>query len=188
MLLDSLTLLKRDSSAKISELSLLYQNAIRDLSELERLKYDTESRLETALSDSLILTQDLTIKSREVDVLHTALVSTEKEKALVMKKMEEGYQEKVKKIEGDWGDRLDKEKERYLREKVELEKRLVDATSRIEEEILTRRKMQMEMTAEKKKMHSTLQSALNKLQNSQADSVDRTLVKNLIITYFQQKR
>ena len=58
----------------------------------------------------------------------------------------------------------------------------------INEDALHRRKMELDLIAEKKKMQRTLEDALRGLKNSQEDVVDRTLIANLIVSYFQRKR
>ena len=60
--------------------------------------------------------------------------------------------------------------------------------AKLTDEALLRRKAELDMNAEKRRMQKTLEGAVAQLRNSQADVVDRTLISNLIISYFKRKR
>ncbi len=63
---------------------------------------------------------------------------------------------------------------------------------RIEEHLadeqLLRRRMEIEIAAEKRKMQNALEAAITQLQNSQTDAVDRTLIANLLVSFFKRNR
>ena len=160
----------------------------QELSDANRTRYDVESQLEATISDFLIAKQDLSLKSAELENLHRVISGIEKEKTAAIKRSEEGFDERVKKLKQEWVTRLDELREEHEGNICMIRKQLEEAKLRIQDEELLRRKMELDMTAEKKKMHKTLENALSQLQNSQEDCVDRVLVKNLIVTYFQQKR
>ena len=59
---------------------------------------------------------------------------------------------------------------------------------KLDDEMLFRRKAEIDMNTEKRRMAKTLDSALKQLQNSREDVVDRALIANLIVNYFHRNR
>ena len=53
---------------------------------------------------------------------------------------------------------------------------------------LTRRRLELEFNNEKKKMQSTLELTIHQLNNSQKDVIDKSLIANLVVSYFKKKR
>jgi hypothetical protein len=76
----------------------------------------------------------------------------------------------------------------YEKKLHESEKNYHVLEQQLSDEALKRRKFQYDMNMEKKRMQKTLEDALIQLKNSQEDVVDRTLISNLIVSYFQRKR
>ena len=65
----------------------------------------------------------------------------------------------------------------------------VTLNSSIETEMLLRRKMELDMKRERKKMELTLSTALNQVHNNNTeDMIDRTMIGNLIVSYIQRPR
>lgn len=67
------------------------------------------------------------------------------------------------------------------RQRVALEQMREDAD-------LMRRKIEVEFNGEKRKMQQTLEVTIAQLNNSQRDVIDRTLVANLVVSYFKKRR
>lgn len=128
------------------------------------------------------------MRSKELENIHLAMNRMEKEYQLNLKKIDENWNEKIQKYGNEWINKLQEETQSYQKKIEVLQKDLKEKELQIEDEVLLKRKLEIEMITEKKKLSTTLQHALNQLQNSQNDSVDRILIKNLIVRYFQQRR
>ena len=63
---------------------------------------------------------------------------------------------------------------------------LHESKQRVEDEALLRRKAQIDLNNEKKKMQKSLEGTLAQLRNNQADVVDRALIANLVASYFEK--
>ena len=53
---------------------------------------------------------------------------------------------------------------------------------------LIRRRLELEFNNEKKKMQSTLELTISQLNNSQKEVIDKSLIANLVVSYFKKKR
>jgi hypothetical protein len=80
---------------------------------------------------------------------------------------------------------LERELGRQLEE--EQQRRAQLAIEQQDRELLLR-KAELDFHNERRKMQRTLESALSQLNNSQAEVIDRMLVGNLIVSYFQRRR
>lgn len=176
------------ATSRISTLESDVAGLRQQLATCEAEKYDVEARLEAARSDVMIARHDLSLRSQELENLHAAISSMEKEHEGRMRAARLDQQGKLEALEEEWARKLEGEKEFYLQDVEFYKQRVEEWEERVQDERLLRRKMEIEMSAEKSNMHNTLKEALDKLQHSQEDTVDRTLVKNLVVTYIRQKR
>lgn len=160
----------------------------QQLSERERALYDLDSKLESTLSDLKMTRQELSSRVKELENLHQVIQSMEREAAHQCQRLEEVWKQKHEQFDNEWKEKLGNEMKRSESEIHELRLLYEESQRQVEDEKLLKRKFEIEMSAEKKKLHLTLQHALSQLQNSQNDSIDRMLIKNLILKYFQQKR
>jgi hypothetical protein len=188
MLRSSMEIMKNTSATNLADLERKLDEAKRQVAKIERLKYDVESRLEAAVSDVMILRHDLSLRNQELDNLHQALNNLEKDYAHKMRVIKTEHQAKIDVIEQEWLDKSVDEKEFFLQDIEFYKKKVEEGEEKCQDEILLRRKLEIDISAEKRKLNHTLELALHKLQHSQEDVVDRTLVKNLVVTYFRQKR
>jgi hypothetical protein len=180
--------MKMDSESQVTSLTHLYSNTHQQLSERERALYDLDSKLESTLSDLKMTRQELSSRVKELENLHQVIQSMEREATHQHQRHDELWKQKFEQFENDWREKLGMERKRSESEVRELKLKFEESQRQVEDEKLLKRKFEIEMSAEKKKLHLTLQHALSQLQNSQNDSIDRMLIKNLILKYFQQKR
>lgn len=180
--------MRSDYETRLSSITSLYQSTHRQLSERERMIYDLESKLESNSSDLKVTQQELSSRLQELENLHHVISSMEKESNHALQRHEDLWKEKMSCLESEL-------QVKFLNDSQVLQCKYHEQTQEIhrlqqqlEDEKLLKRKFEIEMISEKKKLHTTLQHALNQLQNSQNDSIDRLLIKNLILRYFQQKR
>ena len=116
------------------------------------------------------------------------MVNLERDNNNRIQNVKNEHQRNLDMIEQEWLLKLENEKD-FFKQDIDFYKRQVEVCEeKCQDEMLLRRKLEIDTTTEKKKMHSTLEQALSKLQHSQEDTVDRTFVKNLVVTYFRQKR
>ena len=160
----------------------------KKLSEVERAHYELQSQLDLTTSDLKLSRQDMAIKNQELENLHSALENLDKEKLAILKRSEDAHSEKLTRLKKEWVMRLDECRREQEESEVSYRKRINELEQKMDEEVLIRRKLEIDVSSEKRKMNKTLEHALKQLQSSQTDSVDRVLVKNLILTYFKQKR
>jgi hypothetical protein len=181
-------LMRADYEPRLASITNLYQTAHRQCSDYERLIYDLEGRLESTQSDLKAAQQELSSRVRELENIHQVLHSLEREATHSRQRSEEQWSEKVLRLQGEWREKSAEETRDLQHQLLGLQEELSEARRLVEDERLLKRKIEIEMVSEKKKLHTTLQHALSQLQNSQNDSIDRLLIKNLLLRYFQQKR
>ena len=188
MLRSSVEMSKSSYETTIMELKSQLEDTKRQYAQVEVQKYEVESQLEASVSDVMIIRHDLSLRNQELENLHKALNNLEKEYENKMRVIKNENQSKIDLIEQEWLSKSNDEKE-FLAQDIEFYKKKVEEVEeKCQDEILMRRKLEMDISAEKRKLNHTLEIALNKLQHSQEDTVDRTLVKNLVVTYFRQRR
>lgn len=178
--------MRLSNQLKASEECLL--SARHSMALLEKGVYERDSELEVTRSDMLLLRQELDQRTIEVVNLKDALQQVESERSYQNSQVVRDYDRKVislseryegqlKEVELDWKQKLQGEMDRYA----ELLK-----DNELKELLL--RKAEMDYMRERKKMQQTIEGALAQLSNSQQDVIDRMLVANLIVNYFQRHR
>ena len=94
-----------------------------------------------------------------------------------MKSKQMEYELNINEIKENWQVKLDMQNE----QKLALERK-------VDDEALLRRKAEIDMNTEKRRMAKTLDAALLQLNNSREDVVDRAMIANLIVNYFHRNR
>lgn len=188
MLRSSMAMTKQEYATNVAVLEKQLDETKRQLAQVERLKYQVESQLEGSVSDAMILRHDLSLRNQELENLHLALNNLEKDYAQKMRGIKNDHQAQIDALEQEWLQKSNDEK-LFFSQDVEFYKAKVEEVEmKCQDEVLLRRKLEIDIDAEKRKLNKTLELALHKLQHSQEDVVDRTLVKNLVVTYFRQRR
>lgn len=163
------------------------QMKLEIIADLEKNNYDLTVLSDTLQSDNLLLKQDLDQRKIEINNLHRAMDFVNSEKQQLEKdmgKQQHSLIEDTKKAHEEHLATTQSQWQQIIRDK---EEEILLANQRVEDEMLLRRKAQMELNTEKKTMQKSLEKAVNQMTNTH-DSVDRALVANLIVSYFKQKR
>lgn len=163
-------------------------DARRRIAQLERDCYYKDTELDVTRSDILLVRQELQQRCIEVSNLKDALSQVTEESTFKSSRFQRELNEKLddtrrqadlqlKLVEEEW----------HLKLQDEVSKRIIIEQTSQDRELLLR-KAEMDFSKEKVKMQRTLEGALAQLSNSQRDVIDRTLVANLIVSYFKRKR
>jgi hypothetical protein len=160
----------------------------RALAQREKDCYDHTAELEVTRSDILLVRQELERRQVEVSNLKDAIHQVESERDFYVSRAQRELAAKVEaarqQAESDRS-----ELEAHLSQQLEEERakrRTLEETAQDHE--LFHRKAELDFHKEKKKMQRTLESALAQLNNSEQQVIDRMLVANLIVNYFQRRR
>merc|ERR1711998_926 len=70
----------------------------------------------------------------------------------------------------------------------EVEMKLIHNEQLLQDAIILQRKAELDLQSEKRKMQKTVEGAIAQLRNTQEDVVERALVANLVVSYFNKKR
>lgn len=155
---------------------------------LEKDKYDLEAKLEVLTTDLKLINKDLEQREIEIANLNSSIMYFEKEKENDRLKFRRDYENQLQIYRKRMDDDLES-METVWKEKIkQYEKSIKDLELRLQDEQLLRRKAEVDINQDRKRMQHTLNEALERLKNSQEDVVDRTLVANLIVSYFKRKR
>jgi chromosome segregation ATPase len=172
----------------ISNLETKIQGLKQEISQLEKNAYDKSRELSTIRSDYALLQQDLDVRNQECANLKIALESLNKSHMIECRQITDRYTKKVNELENSIRVKQEESNHQLQEDYNKLNALKIELENKLSDEMLLRRKMEIEVNSEKRKMQKTLESALTQLQNSREDVVDRTLVANLIVSYFQRKR
>jgi hypothetical protein len=158
------------------------------VAELDKAKYDLLEKQETMRSDTLLLQQELDQRRLETDNLHNTLQQVKREHVAWKGRSQDDVERKLDAQRKDHEAAL-LEFEASWRQKIGEQEELIRlGNQRCQDEALLRRKAEIDLNAEKRKMKKTLDDTLAQLRNSQADVVDRTLLANLLVSYFKRGR
>ena len=170
------------------QLEAALEEAKRRQGELEKANYDLTESQQTVQSDTLLMQQELEQRKLEINNLRDALQQLKREHSVWKSRNQEDIESKLDlqlkehqiallDVETSWRLKLGEQEE-----SVKL------AQQRLQDEALLRRKAEIDLANEKRKLKKTLDETLAQLRNSQEDVVDRALISNLIVAYFARGR
>lgn len=166
--------------------------------------YISEMKLHQALIE-----KDLYAKSTSNDILQSELKMMKQD---LTQRMEEvnNLQDAIEQIQADHKHELSHYKNlineaqklaqvqqeiKELKQRDELENQLKDLDlenkklrEQCEDQVLLRRQIELSFHQEKRKMQQSLEQLMAQMKNSTHDVIDRTLISNLIVSYFQRRR
>jgi hypothetical protein len=174
--------------AEFYDIRAEYELLQRKETENNRVRYELEGRIEVLRTEVKGYEQEAKLKKREIESLHRVMIEREKEIERERDRERDRERQLMEDKEKVWCGIRDRERNENEEKVKELHEIIQERDRSIEEEKILKRKMEIDMIAEKKRLQVMLQHALSQLQNSQNDSVDRILIKNLILRYFQQRR
>lgn len=160
----------------------------RYLAVKEKQFYDQSSALDVAQSEQRLLRQEISLRLQEIGNLQDALAHIESE-----------HQNKLSALRSHMQS-MEVEKQVYAQSyaaqqaetwKVSLQdaqRQCQQFQRQAEDATLMLRQEQLAIQQEKKKMQSALEDVVRQLRNSSQDVIDRVLVANLVVSYFQRRR
>ena len=183
--------LQADLSDALERLEFLEQSlseAKQVLAQAEKTAYDKGAAVEVLRADKALLEQELKQRYLEGKNLKEALQQVEAESTVMERQLRREIADKVeatrrqceevqRQVELECSERMD-----------ELRHQVQAAEEAQRDQELLRRKAEIDFNKDKRKMQRTLENTLAQLNNSQQDVIDRTLVANLIVSYFQRRR
>ena len=176
------------ANKRIGHLEALLDETKRRVALLDKSNYDTTTESDALRADMRLLQQELGSKSLEVSNFNTALQQLQKERDAWMRQSTEDKERQISSIREEFELHHKKNEATWLTRVDEQREAVALRSQDCQDESLLRRKAELELNAEKRRMQKTLQSALFQLQNSQEGVVDKTLIANLVVSYFQRKR
>eukprot|EP01041_Mallomonas_annulata_P006297 gene6297-12742_t len=185
---DCLTTLQNESEKKIQFLESNSEELRRVNGQLQQREYEIKASLEASKADHSLLEQDIIQLQIEIKNLNNAIKNTQNERDVLKNKLnieKEFYEDKIKEI------KILEQNISYEKNKIfidDLKSKISELQQEVEDSVLIRRKMELEMNQEKLKMQKAMTVTIEKLHNNQEDNIDRALIKNLIITYFRRNR
>lgn len=172
----------------IENLKSDYQNEQVTHKALQQSYLSLQGQYDVISNDLSLLQTDLNHRQLEITNLHLVIKQFHKEKDISISKLIEDFHKKQLVIQ--------EEHEKYIQSLTfQFQKNIQEKVIQIQEmnqkfndELLLKRKLEIDFNQEKRKMQKTLNDALSQIKNSQLDVVDRTLISNLIVSYFKRKR
>ncbi len=147
---DKLSTVRITLDERIKELENECIDTHKKLSQAERGQYDLQTQLDLTISDMKLVKQDIAVKTQELANVHSAFENMEREKQGHLKRSEDMHIRKVKKIQADWVLRLEESKSELQECEVTYASRIKELESKISEEVLLRRKLEMDVSCEKR--------------------------------------
>ena len=160
----------------------------REIAKFEKVLYDIQSSLDVALSDNLLLKEDLGRKDLEIHNLHTALIGTENDKEMNKIIVSNDYERKLKALETNLQQTITLKDQEWKLKLEESQSELIKKEQLLQDALILRRKADLDLNAEKRKMQKTIETAISQLRNTQDDVIDRALIANLLVSYFKRRR
>ena len=124
----------------------------------------------------------------ETGNLRDALQQVKRERAAWTSRNQDETERKLDALRKEHSLNLLEVEETWRVKQGEQEEAIKVSQQRWQDESLLRRKAEIELNTEKRKLKKTLDDTLSQLRNSQEDVVDRTLIANLVVAYFSRGR
>lgn len=160
----------------------------QQLATVERDLYNKESQLDIVSSDLMLAKQDLELSQLEVRNLKDAMSLIQVEQQNESSRLHHELEVRTKQLQSQYDHKQKELLQEYAQKYDECLQRCQVAEQQCQDEQLFRRRAELDFNNEKKKVQKTLESALQQLNNTQQDVVDRMLISNLIVSYFKRRR
>lgn len=178
----------QELKANYSNLEAILKQERSTLLEVEKLNFEKEYRYQNMKSDNQLLKEDLTQRNLELSNLLQSISQFQHDRELEITRLHNEYKVKFSIHERKCKEEMNIEIAKAGDVIRLLEKTIQQQRQTLEDDALMRRRTEMEIASERKKMQATFNDTIARLKNSQEDVVDRTLVSNLLVSYFQRKR
>lgn len=156
---------------------------------LEKQHHDAQSALEALSSDYLVVKQDLSNREIELANMMSIVANVEADSKAAVTRLVKEHETRVAAIQASGATALEERSAEYVKQIEVNEREIKKLQDQLEIEVLLRRKSELEMRREKKRLEEGVETALRQLKNTNMEEVvDRTLIANLITTYVKQRR
>ena len=164
-------------------------NALKsDHAILETAYYNKQQELINIQTDIKLLQYELQQKNIENNNIKLALDTLENEK----NNNKYYIQDSINKAQQRWEQEKSSEIQQLQTLSTQKHQNLLEQYTKLqqklEDEVLLKKQLHIDMNIEKQKLQKSIEHIITQLQNSTKDVIDRTLISNLIVSYFQRKR
>ncbi len=155
---------------------------------IENDLYAKATANETLLSELKMLKQDLSSRLEEVENLQDAMQQLHSDHKHEINCYKASLQEAQKQMVIEQSAEAKRENEFLMVRVQELEAEINRLRDVCEDHILLRRQIELSFHQEKRRMELSINQVVAQMKNSTHDVIDRTLIANLIVSYFQRRR
>lgn len=176
------------AQSRVKILESTVEKSTQQITALQKALDDKHAEVEVAKADSLLMKQDLALRDLENRNIQNAMAQVQRERDVAVSRTTAGFEEKAKDLEKEYHIKLQKVNQEWVAKLQTKEDVIQQSEQKSQDEGILRRKAELELNGEKRRMQRTLENALKQLENSQKDVVDRVLITNLIVSYFQRNK
>ena len=155
---------------------------------LEKAYYNKQQELINIQTDIKLLQYELTQKNLENNNIKLALDTLEQEKNNNKYYIQDILNKAKQKWELEKSSEIQQLQTMSAQKHQNLLEQYTKLQQQLEDEILIKKQLHINMNNEKQKLQKSIEHIIIQLQNSTKDVIDRTLISNLIVSYFQRKR
>lgn len=160
----------------------------RSLAEKEQQCYDQLTTIDVLQAEQRLLQQEINLRTQEIDNLNDALAHIDREHATQLQSLRRQVQDTEASKETYAQQIAAQQAEQWKIALVDAQRRTQALTQQYEDAELRHRQQQLQWSQEKQTMQRTLANTIESLQHSSRDVIDRTLMANLLVQYFQRKK
>lgn len=173
---------------QVTRLDAAYQETKRYLLSKEKECSDLQVTVDVSQSELKMLQQDNNQRQLEVTNLRDAMSSLESDYHQLLLQHKQQHHE-LTQVRAELDMQISKDKSTQLQHELEeLQKKVLVAEQLAQDQVLVSRQAQWEFQKEKERLQANLEGVIRQLQNSSQDVIDRALVANLVVSYFQRRR
>lgn len=177
-----------DLEQQVNRLEGAYHDAKRYLLSKEKECSDLKAKHDVMISELRMLQLDNSQRTLEIDNLRAALSSTESDYHHLQLQHKKQLADSSL-VHADLLQQIKQSNSAQVQDAMrEMQTKLASAEQHAQDQELLCRQAQWEFQKEKQRLQQSLQDVINQLQNSSKDVIDRALVANLVVSYFQRKR
>jgi hypothetical protein len=160
----------------------------RALAEKEQQCYDQLTTIDVLQAEQRLLQQEINLRTQEIDNLNDALAHIDREHATQLQSLRRQIQETEASKEAYAQQIAAQQADQWKASLVDAQRRAQALTQQHEDAELRHRQQQLQWSQEKQTMQRTLANTIESLQHTSRDVIDRTLMANLLVQYFQRKK
>lgn len=160
----------------------------RYLAGKEKQCYDQLTSLDVAQAEQRLMQQEINLRMQEINNLNDALAHIDAEHQGQLQALRRQIQDVNNAKEEYAKSYASQQAEGWKKSLMEVQKHAQQLTRQLEDQELFHRQHLLQLNQEKQQMQKSLENAIQRLQNTSQDVIDRTLMANLFVQYFQRKK